>query len=281
MVGERVRSFWTRPQNTAVRDERGMQRDITREGALEGRLAEAEMKHDATRVGKIMTEISKLDRRRAYRLFDALVQVRLIIARQLRLLEDIKTTIDRDQELSAEQRSEVDRKLEEDRNRIEGLLNEMFERETSFTSINVTAKKLLGVASQARESYFEFIKARRTTGRTNRDERRLARDARGVTKKNLDLFERHIVLFDKHLEEELAWLRKASADTILLLQDDVADITAKETRIKQLMAVSGFPKPIGQEILASYDATLLDTHRRLLEEIAKKRIEISAAKRAA
>jgi hypothetical protein len=65
----------------------------------------------------------------------------------------------------------------------------------------------------------------------------------------------------------------------LLLKEE-ADLSEEEKHVRSLIDQHGFPKTIGEHLIAADEQSLQLIHNKLEREISKKRMEISAAEHA-
>ena len=283
MTKERVKGIVFKPENQVLRDAKAESRAVREEQKLEEQEVKAEHIGDLTRVQVIMKKISGLEKKKAFRLFNQLVQIRLIASNQLRRVGYLKHAIAddlaHDKNLSEEKRGALAQEFEAQfvkiHDDIATVVNSIFRAETSFESINASLKSLLRTDTLARDLVNNYRKAKRAAKIVNREEKGLEKKARNVKAVEDPAFLKRIALFLKHLDDERKYLVEASTYTLQLLQDDVHDAESKKKHLDVLIHEAGFPKYVGEELIRNFDETLRSIHDLLQSEIAKKRIEIS------
>ncbi|HIH24833.1 TPA: hypothetical protein HA251_07410 [Candidatus Woesearchaeota archaeon] len=279
LLKEKLMQAFTR--ETYPTDARGTMRVLEQERKEKEKLAQAEAKGDVSLWKKEENRLDKELASEGKRLFRLLRNIRLITHTQLMYLRIIASEVHDDKTLSDRDRQAVLERIAAYRKELGKLVNTIFREETSFESINLSAKNLLQISSLARELFFETKMGGRAARRATSLEKKLASNARKGGWVLSDNGKKYLKRFEAMFNEELERMTKEAESIILLLRDEESAIKSQIEHIRKLVHDEGFPPDIGKETEDIYRRELETFHRQLQEEIAKKRIELSDVERAA
>lgn len=273
MLMEKMKQFFIR--ETFPTDARGTIRVLEQERKDQEKLAQAEAKHDLPAVVKEEKRIDKEIAAETVKLFHLLRNIRLITQTQLMYLRIIATEVHDDKTLTEKDRQAILERVAAYRHELGKLTDTLFKKETSFSSINLSAKNLLEISSLARALFFETMMGGRAARRATSLEKKLADNARKGSWVLSPTGKKYMQRFEEQFNRELENMGKEAASIINLLQREEATIKSQIEHLQTLVHQNGFPPKVGEEIEILYKKELETFHRQLQEEIAKKRIELS------
>jgi hypothetical protein len=266
------------PWSKARRDSRKVIREVKALLLkLEPELQKAEATGDVTKVEKVSMHMVKLHQQIALQLLDELVQVRLALAKQLKLLSAAKRDLHSNKHIQPADREKYSREIETGIASILDIINKLFQNLTSLESINTSLKQNLHEDTLAQIVKSEMIQATQEVKVTVKEEERVEREAASSDSAELS---KDLDRLLKDMKEQNEELKKALGDALQLFQKNIASLRTQESHVRDLIEQQGFPKGIGEALITADERALKDIHQKLLVEIEKKRREMSAAEHA-
>jgi hypothetical protein len=174
------------PASKARRDSRKVMREVKMLlTKLEPATQKAEATHDATAFEKTSLKVDKMHETIALQLIDELVQVRLSLAKQLKLLSAAKVYLHRNKRISDAEKEKYTGEIEQCIASITAIINKLFQDLTSMSSINMSLKQDLHEDTLAQIIKGETINESKDLSKTAKQETKVERDAASGDQKDL------------------------------------------------------------------------------------------------
>lgn len=270
---ERMRDALTRPWAKMRRDGQQELATIADRERQEGAIPSFRATGEADALIGAARRISRDDERMIALLLDQLLQMRLLLGKDLRLLQYTMDAIRKDGELRAEDREDLLKRLAGMAGQIERFLTGVLRQETSIDSISIDARRMLSESSQLRDLYYSCRQLRGPARNVLAQERAIEAAARGGQPVNTELLA-------KAFTEELALLQSIAHQDILLLQEEQRHVHKSISLLEEITTKHHFPGTLSGPVMTSSRNLLAHLERALQEEVQKQRIDLSAAARA-